>query len=72
MITVTALVMVPIVISILTDHLHKQTKLKQTMLKDQIELEKRKHENFLLETEKMKLELEILNQECSNDQKHLL
>jgi hypothetical protein len=46
------------IIAILTSHLQKQTKLKHKMVMDQLELEKLKHENFLLETEKMKLELQ--------------
>ncbi|CAI9385669.1 hypothetical protein ACTNDN_23300 [Niallia sp. HCP3S3_B10] len=43
---------------IITTHLEKQTKLNHAMLKDQLELERLKHENFLLETNKMKLEVE--------------
>lgn len=46
------------IVAIITYFLHKQTKLKQDMVKDQIKLEKLKQENYLLETEKMKLELE--------------
>ncbi len=44
--------------AIITNHLQKQSKIKAHMLKDQLELEKLKHENYLIETEKMKLELE--------------
>lgn len=46
------------IIAIVTSHLQKQTKLKHKLVQDEIELEKWKHQNFLLETEKMKLELE--------------
>jgi len=46
------------IIAIITGHLQKQSKIKANMLKDQLELEKLKHENYLIETEKMKLELE--------------
>lgn len=57
-------------IAIITDHFQKQTKVKQALLKDQIELEKLKHENFLLETDKMKIELEKMKLENNhkNDQ----
>ncbi|MEW9108276.1 MAG: hypothetical protein AB2374_02935 [Cytobacillus gottheilii] len=47
------------IIAILADHFQKQTKLKHKVVKDQLELEKLKHENFMLETEKMRQELEI-------------
>lgn len=44
-------------VAIVTSHYQKIAKIKHTMIKDEIELEKLKHENYLLETEKMKLEL---------------
>lgn len=47
-------------VAILTSHFRKQLKIKQEMLKDEVELEKLKQQNFLLETERMKLELEKL------------
>lgn len=43
--------------AIVTSHFRKTAKIKHNMIKDEIELEKLKHENFLLETEKMKIEL---------------
>jgi membrane protein insertase Oxa1/YidC/SpoIIIJ len=46
------------IIAILTTHFQKQTKLKHKMLIDAMELEKLKHQNFLIETEKMRLELD--------------
>jgi len=46
------------IIAIITDHFQKQTKMKQKMLQDELELEKLKHENYLLETQKLRLELE--------------
>ncbi|WP_312473194.1 hypothetical protein [Neobacillus sp.] len=46
------------IVAILTDHFQKQSKLRANMIKDELELEKLKHENYLIETEKMKLELE--------------
>ena len=51
------------IIAIVTNHFQKQSKIKQEMVKDQITLEKLKHENYLIETEKMRLQLEQMNQE---------
>ena len=51
------------IIAIVTNHFQKQSKVKQEMIKDQIKLEKLKHENYLIETEKMRLQLEQMNQE---------
>jgi hypothetical protein len=45
------------IIAIFTDHIQKQSKIKQRMIEDQLKLEQLKHENFVIETEKMKLEL---------------
>ncbi|MEG9296845.1 hypothetical protein V6B33_10290 [Mangrovibacillus sp. Mu-81] len=45
------------IIAIFTDHIHKQSKIKQRIVEDQLKLEQLKHENFVIETEKMKLEL---------------
>jgi hypothetical protein len=58
--------MIPIV-AILTSHFEKQTKLKAGMVKDQLELERLKHENYLIETEKMRLELEKMRLEEPKD-----
>ncbi|WLR54405.1 hypothetical protein LC048_18480 [Mesobacillus subterraneus] len=44
-------------VAIITTHYQKVAKIKHNMIKDEIELERLKHENYLLETEKMKLEL---------------
>ncbi|MCM3111042.1 hypothetical protein [Lederbergia lenta] len=46
------------IIAIVTDHVQKSAKTKSNIIKEEIELEKLKHENFLLETEKLRLELE--------------
>ncbi|MDG5473815.1 hypothetical protein P6709_18990 [Jeotgalibacillus sp. ET6] len=43
---------------IITDHLQKQAKNKRKAIKEEYELEKLKHENFLLETEKLRLQLD--------------
>ncbi|MCM3588943.1 hypothetical protein M3182_25415 [Mesobacillus maritimus] len=59
-ITVVMVFSIPI-IAILTSHFRKQTRMKQEIMKDQLELERLKHENYLIETEKMKLELQQMN-----------
>ncbi|MEH7883971.1 hypothetical protein V7654_06560 [Bacillus sp. JJ1609] len=43
--------------AIVTSHFRKTAKIKHNMIKDEIELEKLKHENYMLETEKMRIEL---------------
>ncbi|WP_227397275.1 hypothetical protein [Jeotgalibacillus aurantiacus] len=48
---------------IITNHFQNLAKLKNASIDKQLELEKLKHENFLLETEKLRLEL---------DKRHLL
>ena len=44
--------------AIWTTHLRKTQKMKGEFLKEQIELERLKYDNFLLETEKLRLELQ--------------
>lgn len=46
------------IIAIVTEHIQKSAKTKSDIIKEELELEKLKHENFLLETEKLRLELE--------------
>ncbi|WP_075981861.1 hypothetical protein [Bacillus massilinigeriensis] len=55
------------IIAIITDHLQAQSKLKHQIIKDQLELEKLKQENYLIETEKMRLELEKMTQDSPKD-----
>lgn len=44
--------------AIWTTHLRKSQKVKLIIVKDEIELEKLKYNNFLLETEKMRIDLQ--------------
>lgn len=46
------------IIAILTSHFQKQSKIRFKIVQQELELEKLKHQNFLMETERMKLELE--------------
>lgn len=55
------------IIAILTFHTQRLAKIKHNMIKDEITLERLKQENFLLETEKMKLELEQMKIEGPKD-----
>ncbi|WP_316572642.1 hypothetical protein [Neobacillus sp. YIM B06451] len=62
---VAIIILVPVIMifsipitAIITSHIRKQSQLTASMVKDQLELEKLKHENYLIETEKMRLELE--------------
>ncbi|RBP93203.1 hypothetical protein DFO70_106338 [Cytobacillus firmus] len=55
------------IIAILTFHTQRLAKIKHNMIKDEITLEKLKQENYLLETEKMKLELEQMRIESPKD-----
>lgn len=57
LISVVMIFSIPLV-AILTDHFQKQAKIQKEMLKDQLELERLKNENYLLETEKLRLELD--------------
>ncbi|MGH2318888.1 hypothetical protein [Planococcus sp. 4-30] len=57
---------------IITSHLQTQTKLKHKMISTELELEKLKHENFVIETQKMRLELEQLKLEDAKKDEHLL
>lgn len=51
------------IIAILTSHFQKQSKIRFKIVQEELELEKLKHQNFLMETEKMKLELERMKLE---------
>jgi hypothetical protein len=55
--------------AIITNHFQKLAKLKQGRLKEELQLESLKHENFLLETEKLRLELQIM-QKKNDDSTH--
>ena len=48
---------------IITSHLQTQAKLKNKRIENELELEKLKHENFVIETQKMRFELEKMKLE---------
>ncbi|MFJ7827225.1 hypothetical protein [Psychrobacillus sp. NPDC096623] len=45
--------------AIWTNHLRKSQKIRALIVKDEIELEKLRYNNFLVETEKMRLDLQL-------------
>ncbi|MBO0993717.1 hypothetical protein [Bacillus sp. SD088] len=55
------------IIAIVTNHMQERATIKGKFIQDQLELEKLKHENYLLETEKLKLELEQMQLEQPKD-----
>lgn len=57
LISVVMVFSIPLV-AIWTTHLRKTQKFKAQIVKDEIELEKLKYNNFLLETEKMRIDLQ--------------
>lgn len=52
--------------AIITDHQRRIVKIKAESVREEIELEKLKQQNFILETEKMKLELEQMKLDYSS------
>lgn len=60
------------IIAIITTHLRKSAKVKYEILQQEIELEKIKQKNYIIETEKMKLELEHMQLKNKPDLDRLL
>lgn len=57
--TIAVMMVFPIpIVAIVTNHFQKQTEIKKDILKDELELDKLKHENYIIETGKMGLELQ--------------
>lgn len=55
-------------VAILTDFALKQKKMKQKALETELELEKLKHDNYVIETQKLRLELEQMKLEDAQKQ----
>ncbi|RNF39267.1 hypothetical protein [Planococcus salinus] len=58
--------------AIITSHFQTQEKLKNKRIETELELEKLKHENYVIETQKMRLELEQMKLEDAKKDKNLL
>lgn len=69
---IVGIVMAIPITAIITNHNRQVVKLKAEFIRDEIELEKLKQQNFIVETEKMKLELEKMKLDYTVEQKHIL
>lgn len=58
--------------AIITSHLETQTKLKHKMIESEVELERLKHENYVVETQKLRLELEQMKLEDAKKEQDFL
>ncbi|MEI4768287.1 hypothetical protein WAX74_01285 [Psychrobacillus sp. FJAT-51614] len=56
------------IIKLITTHFENKEQIKGARVKDELELEKLKYENFVIETEKMRLQLEQMRIESPNDE----
>lgn len=73
----TAIAIVGIVISvpitaIITDYKRKTIKIRAEVVRDEIELERLRQQNFMIETEKMKIELDKLKLEYTPEKNNTL
>ena len=57
-IIIPALIFSAPIIKVITNHLKEKARIKAGSVKDALELERLKQENFVMETEKMRIELE--------------
>ncbi|BAQ11854.1 hypothetical protein OXB_3385 [Bacillus sp. OxB-1] len=55
---IVAVVMTVPITAIITDYKRKTLKMRADLVREEIELEQLKQQNFIIETEKMKIELE--------------
>lgn len=69
---VVALVMSVPITAIITDHKRRIAKINAESVREQIELEKLKQQNFIIETEKMKLELEKMRLDYSSGKNEIM
>ena len=70
-ILIVAIVMSIPITGIITDHKRRVIKLKSEIIHEEIELEKLKQQNFIIETEKMKLELEHMRLDYTSEDKNI-
>jgi uncharacterized protein YfeS len=60
------------VTGMITEHLRKMAKIKTEAIRDEIELEKLKQQNYIIETEKMKLELEKMKLDYTPEKNNIM
>lgn len=69
---IVGLVMSVPIIAIITDHQRRIVKIKGEFMRDEIELEKLKQQNFIMETEKMKIELEQIKLDYTSGKNEII
>lgn len=71
-IVIVGLVMTVPITAIITDHQRRLAKIRAESVREEIELEKLKQQNFIIETEKMKLELEQMKLDYSSGENKMM
>ena len=71
-IIIVGLVMSVPITAIITDHQRRIVKIKGEFMRDEIELEKLKQQNFIMETEKMKIELEQMKLDYTSGKNEII
>ncbi|WP_188006607.1 Septum formation initiator [Sporosarcina sp. ANT_H38] len=69
---IVAIVMSVPITAIITDHNRRVVKIKGEFMRDEIELEKLKQQNFIMETEKMKIELEQMKLDYTSGKNEIM
>ncbi|MBO0586293.1 hypothetical protein [Sporosarcina sp. E16_8] len=69
---IVGLVMSVPITAIITDHQRRIVKIKGGFMRDEIELEKLKQQNFIMETEKMKIELEKMKLDYTSGKNEIM
>ena len=69
---IVAIVMSVLITAIITDHNRRVVKIKGEFMRDEIELEKLKQQNFIMETEKMKIELEQMKLDYTSGKNEIM
>ncbi|MDN4606943.1 hypothetical protein QTL97_09165 [Sporosarcina thermotolerans] len=69
---IVAVVMCVPIVAIITEHREKTLRYKTELVREELELEKLKQQNFIIETEKMKLELEQMKLDYTSDKNDVM
>lgn len=69
---IVGLVMSVPITAIITDHKRRIAKINAEIVREQIELEKLKQQNYIIETEKMKIELEQMKLDYTSGKNEIL
>ena len=69
---IVAIVMIVPITAIITDHKRSVAKIRVESVREEIVLEKLKQQNFIIETEKMKLELEQMKLDYSSGKNDIM